>query len=173
MGGEVIYTGTGCLLIKREVFDLLKMPYFRSDIRWTPYNYRTTVKIVGSMLDKTGYGLHDVTFGIKLYQAGVKIKVVGRCGQRKLLELGKQGTNAGAHRSEKWTKIKKNYQYNKIMQQPLALSARSTLVTLETPTGSIKTTPKHAKSLIRQKLATLVDDSKVIIDDSEVKWQRS
>src|SRR6478672_4550524 len=71
VSGEIVYCGTGCLLIKREVFDRLATPYFRSDIRWSPLNYGSTVKMVGSMYGDEGYGLHDVTFGIKLYRAGI------------------------------------------------------------------------------------------------------
>lgn len=167
---EVIYCGTGCLLVKREVFDKLTPPYFRSDIRWTPLNYGETVKLSGSMYNKAGYGLHDVTFGIKLYQAGVKIHLFGKVGQRKLISLGKSGTNDGAHQIEEWRNIKKDYQFNKIMSQPLALGAQGALITVDTPSGGINVTPKHARSLIRQGLATHINHKKVIIDDSEVLW---
>lgn len=170
VGGEVIYCGTGCLLVKREVFDKLTPPYFRSDIRWTPLNYGKTVKLVGSMWGDEGYGLHDVTFGVKLYQAGVKIDVFGRVGQRKLVALGKSGTNNGQHKIETWQKVKKDYQFKKIMTQPLATGAKGDLVTVDTPTGGVRVTRKHAKNLIKQGLATPIDETKVIIDDSEVKW---
>ena len=170
VGGEIIYTGTGCLLIKREVFATLSQPYFRSDIRWTPLNYKPSVKLVGSMFGKEGYGLHDVTFGIKLYKAHIPIVVMSSIGQRKLLQLGKSGTNDGAHMIEMWSKVKKDYQYKKIMRDPLALGAKGELVTVDTPTGGVRVTKKHAKNLISQGLATPVDTTKVIIDDSEVVW---
>ena len=170
VGGEVIYCGTGCLLVKREVFDRIALPYFRSDIRWTPYNYGKTVKLAGSMYLDEGYGLHDVTFGVKLYQAGVKIHVFSKVGQRKLVKLGQAGTNNGAHSIEQWQKIKKDYAFKKIMASPLATGAKGELVTVDTPTGGLRVTRKHAKNLIKQGLATPIDEKKVIIDDSEVKW---
>lgn len=170
VGGEVVYTGTGCLLIRTEVFAKLTQPYFRSDIRWNPLNYGKTIKLVGSMYDESGYGLHDVTFGIKLYQAGIPIAVAGRIGQRKLLKLGKSGTNNGAHKTETWYKVKKDYQFKKVMTMPLAVGAKGTLVTVDTPTGGVRVTKKHAANLIKQGLATEIDNRKVIIDDTEVKW---
>lgn len=170
INGEVVYTGTGCLLVKREVFDRLDKPYFRSDIRWTPLNYGTTVKMTGSMLKRQGYGLHDVTFGIKLYKAGIKVHVLGSIGQRKLVSLGKSGSNDGAHRIEEWTEIKKGYQLRKILDQPLALGAKGELITVDTPTGGVRVTRKHAEALITQGLATAIDDKRVIIDDTEVIW---
>lgn len=170
VGGEVIYTGTGCLLVKREVFAKMSQPYFRSDIRWTPLNYETTVKLVGSMYGHSGYGLHDVTFGIKLYKAGIPIHVFKRIGQRKLNKLGQPGSNNGAHSIKNWRKVAKNYQFNKIMASPLALGAKGELVTVDTPTGGVRVSKKHAANLISQGLATAIDNTKVIIDDSEVKW---
>lgn len=170
VGSEVIYTGTGCLLVKRAVFAKLSQPYFRSDIRWTPLNYGTTVKLVGSMYEEGGYGLHDVTFGIKLYKASVPIHVHSTIGQRKLIKLGASGTNNGAHMTENWSKVKKDYQFKKIMSQPLATGAKGALITVDTPTGGVRVTKSHAKNLIKQGLATQIDNKKVIIDDSEVKW---
>lgn len=170
VGGEVIYCGTGCLLVKREVFAKLAPPYFRSDIRWTPLNYGKTVKLVGSMFGDEGYGLHDVTFGVKLYQAGVKIHVFGTVGQRKLVALGKTGTNNGQHKIETWQKVKKDHQFKKIMSQPLANGAKGELITVDTPTGGLRVTRKHAKNLIKQGLATPINEKQIIIDDSEVKW---
>lgn len=170
VGGEVIYTGTGCLLVERSVFEQLQKPYFRSDIRWSPLNYGKTVKLVGSMYDDTGYGLHDVTFGIKLYKAGIPIVVLDRVGQRKLVAMGKSGTNNGAHKIETWRKVKKDYQFKKIMSMPLATGAKGALVTVDTPSGGIRVTQKHADSLISQGLATPINNKKVLIDDSEVIW---
>jgi hypothetical protein len=168
--GRVIYTGTGCILIKREVFDRLEAPYFRSDIRWTPLNYGKTVKLVGSMFAGDGYGLHDLTFGIKLWKAGIPIEVFGRVGQRKLIALGKSGSNNGAHKIETWHKVKKNYQLKKILSGPLAIGAMGALVTVDTPTGGVRVSKKHAANLIKQGLATPINDKGVIIDDLEVQW---
>lgn len=171
VGGEIIFCGTGCLLVKRDVFAKLSQPYFRTDIRWTPLNYGKTVKLQASPnLSGSGYGLHDVTFGVKLYQAGIPIHHSVSLGQRKLVRLGESGTNNGAHQIESWHKVKKDYQFKKIMSSPLATGAKGELVTVETPTGGVRVSQKHAKTLIKQGLATPVNEKRVIIDDTEITW---
>lgn len=167
--GEVIFCGTGCLLVKREVFEQLKPPYFRTDIKWVPYNYGKTVKLEGVKNNSEGYGLHDVTLGIRLYKKGIPIHVYGKLGQRKLIRLGKQGSNDGAHKTEQWQKVHKNYQLKRILSGHLATGAKGVLVTVDTPSGPIRTSQKHAKSLIEQGMATPINEKKVIIDDSGVE----
>lgn len=168
--GTVVFCGTGCLLVKREVYDKLDAPYFRTDIRWTPLNYGKTIKLQGVMNNDGGYGLHDVTFGIRLLKAGVPIHVYATLGQRKLISLGKQGSNNGAHKIEAWEKVKKDFALKKIFSSPLATGAKGVLVTVETPTGGVRVTQQHADNLIKQGLATAINDKNVIIDDTEVKW---
>ena len=93
-GGHVVFCGTGCLLVKRSVFDNLTKPYFRSDIKWTMLNYGEALKLVASQSEDEGYGLHDITFCIKLWNAGIVVKVSPvKLGQRKLINLGKAGSN--------------------------------------------------------------------------------
>lgn len=166
--GNVVFCGTGCLLVKREVLENMNKPIWRTDVRWNPLNYGKTVKFVGSSNNDTGYGLHDVTFGIRLYQAGVPIHVYTTLGQRKLVRLGDSGTNNGAHKVESWFKVKPNYALKKIFTMPRAIGSKGELVTVDTPTGGINVTPKHAENLIKQGLATAIDNKRIIIDDSEV-----
>lgn len=73
-GGNVVFCGTGCLLVKREVFNGLKKPYFTDKVRWTMLNYGESIKLTGIYGD-VGYGTHDITFCIKLWNNGVIIKV--------------------------------------------------------------------------------------------------
>ena len=168
-GGNVVFCGTGCLLVKRRVFDNLTRPFFRSDIRWTLLNYGEAIKLIGKQVDDVGYGLHDITFSVKLWKNGTKIKVIKqKLGQRKLLELGKSGSNNGAHKIEVWRKIEKNKRLNALLNEPIATGAKSKLVTVDTPTGGITTTQKHAESLVSQGLASYPTRSHTIIDDSEV-----
>lgn len=169
--GNVIFCGTGCLLVKREVFKSLKKPYFTDKIRWTMLNYGEAVKLIGKPNESgDGYGLHDITFCMKLWKTGVLVKVLPtKLGQRKLVSLGKAGTNEGAHKIEVWKKIIKNARLKALRKQPIALGAKTKLVTVDTPTGGVNTTRKHADNLVAQGLASYPPKNFTIIDDSEVE----
>lgn len=168
-GGNVVFAGTGCLLVKREVFNNLKKPFFTDKIRWNMQNYGEQIKLTGSY-GSVGYGTHDITFSIKLWNNGVKVKVIKhKLGQRKLIELGKTGSNNGAHKIEIWRKVVKDKRLDDLLAQPVALGAKSKLVTVDTPTGGINTTRAHAESLVSQGLASYPPRRYTIIDDSEVK----
>lgn len=168
-GRNVVFCGTGCLLVKRSVFDNLKKPYFTDKVRWTMLNYGESVKLTGVYGD-TGYGTHDITFSIKLWNNGVKIQVIKqKLGQRKLVALGKAGTNKGAHNIEKWRKIVKDKRLDAILAQPVATGAKSKLVTVDTPTGGITVTRSHAEDLVKQGMASYPPKRFTIIDDSEVE----
>lgn len=168
--GNVIFCGTGCLLVKREVLDNLKTPYFTDKIRWTMLNYGETIKLVGKPNEKgEGYGLHDITFCLRLWKAGVSIRVLKlQLGQRKLIALGKAGTNEGAHNIETWHKIIKDKRLKELQKQPVALGAKGALVTVNTPTGQINASRDHADALVDKGLASYPPKSYMILDDSEV-----
>lgn len=167
-GGNVVFCGTGCLLVRRDVFNSLKAPYFTDKVRWTMLNYGEAVKLT-AVYGQVGYGTHDITFCMKLWNTGVVIKTMERkLGQRKLLELGKSGSNNGAHKIETWKKVVKNARLKAIQAQPIAAGAKSKLVTIETPTGGVNTTRKHADNLVSQGLAKYPPKRYTIIDDSEV-----
>lgn len=165
--GRILFTGTGCLLVRREVFDELKAPYFRTDIKWTVKRTLDGVRVIGKKnSDKDGYGLHDVNFGINLFRRGIPIhKVATKVGQRKLIALGKSGTNEGAHQIETWTTIKKDHLLKQIKRWPVEPTGN--LIEVKTPTGIINVTRKHAKSLIEQGLAERLPKRPIIVDDSE------
>lgn len=170
-GGQVVFCGTGCLLVKREVFDSIKAPYFTDKVRWTMLNYGESIKMVASKNKKgEGYGLHDITFCVKLWKSGVLIKVLPiKLGQRRLIALGKAGSNDGAHNIEIWTKIKKNARLKALQAQPISIGAKTKLVTVDTPTGGVTTSRKHADNLVAQGLASYPPKRHTIIDDSEVR----
>lgn len=169
--GKVIFSGTGCLLVKRPVFDKLKKPYFRSDVGWSALNYgKKLIKLIATDRGtnfKT-YGLHDVTFGVKLFKAGIPINVIPvTLGQRKLIALGKVGTNDGAHQIEEWTKVKPDVLLKEIFKYPI--TPRGNLVSLDTPSGTINTDKKHAAKLIKSGLGTKPEKASVIIDTLDVE----
>lgn len=168
-GGSVVFCGTGCLLVKRKVFDNLKQPFFTDKVRWTMLNYGEAIKLVG-IYGATGYGTHDITFSIKLWNAGIMIKVVkGKLAQRKLVALGKSGSNNGAHNIEVWKKVVNNKRLKAIQAEPVAIGAKTKLVTVDTPTGGVNTTRKHAETLVAQGLASYPPHRYTIIDDNEVE----
>lgn len=164
--GKVIYSGTGFMLIKREVFDKLKAPYFRSDIGWNVYRDKESLRFVArEMVKGDGYGLHDITFGMKLQKAGIEITVLEKTlGQRKLIALGKSGTNDGAHNIENWTRVKKDFSLKEYMKLPESLSAKSKLVTLETLDGFINVSQEHADKLIAADKAKPILSKQTVID---------
>lgn len=169
-GGQVVFCGTGCLLIKRSVFDNLNAPYFTDKIRWRMLNYGESVKLEAVKSQDEGYGLHDITFCVKLWNNGVLIKVLPiKLGQRRLVSLGKSGSNDGAHNIEVWTKIIKDKRLKTIQSQPIAPGAKTKLVIVDTPTGGVTTSQKHAATLVKQGLATYPPRMHTIIDDSDVK----
>lgn len=148
-GGKILITGTGCLLVKREVMAEMKPPYFRDDMRWIIKNMGDYVKLVRTQSEhKDGYGLHDVNFCMNLHRLEIPIHCIDTIlGQRKLIALGKAGSNNGAHKIEQWTKVKKNHLLKEIMRWPVTETGN--LETVMTPTGEIQTSKEHAKKLIK------------------------
>lgn len=164
--GKVIYSGTGFILVKRAVFDKLKAPYFRADIGWNVYRDNESLRFSARPMSKDdGYGLHDITFGMKLQKAGIEITVLDKVlGQRKLIALGKAGTNDGAHHIENWTKVIKDFSLKEYMKLPESLSSKSNLVTLETLDGFINVSKEHADKLIAADKAKPIDSKQTVID---------
>lgn len=163
IGRQVMFTGTGCLLVKRAVFDELKAPYFRTDIKWNIKNMGDYVKFRAVEADDEGYGLHDVNFGLSLYQRGIPIHTIPqKLGQRKLVAFGKAGSNDGAHNIETWTHIEKDHLLKQVKTWPV--QEMGNLTTVITPTGEITVSEAHAKTLIRKKLATKAPKRKVVVE---------
>lgn len=163
--GRVVFTGTGCLLVKREVFKKLPKPYFTDKIKWNALNYGTHITMIanGTGKKESLYGLHDVTFGVRLYSKGTPIVDSGlKIGQHKLIKLGEAGTNEGAHQIEDWTKVSKNYLQKKLYSSEPMPTGK--LVWVTTPTGDISVSESHAKTLIKAGLAKKPEKRSVIID---------
>jgi hypothetical protein len=164
--GTCVFSGTGCLLVKREVFDDMKRPYWTDRVRWQVNNYKDHIRFISTKTGKLAvYGLHDVTFGIRLFVKGKPIELSDiKLGQRKLIKLGEAGTNEGAHQIEEWTNVVNNYYYNVVRSWPAL--PQGDLVTVDTPTGEVVTDKKHAKRLIDAGLAKKAKRRWILIDDS-------
>lgn len=166
--GKTVFTGTGCLLVKREVFDKLKRPYFTDKIRWNVLNYKNHIKFLAQTRKAKfmAYGLHDVTFGVRLYMMDMPIVLSPvKLAQRKLVELGKAGSNDGSHKIEEWREFTPNYLYNKIRaQDPMP---EGDLVCVQTPTGEVMTDKAHAEKLVKAGLGEIPENRHLVIDDPE------
>lgn len=104
--GFAYWTGTGFILIAREVLESLEKPIWRTDRTFDPFIDKDTIHFWPRKLDKVFYGLHDLNFGMVLYSAGLPIMVMDEtAGQRKLVKLGEAHTNNGAHEIKKLTKV--------------------------------------------------------------------
>lgn len=161
---KVVFCGTGCLLVKRAVFDELPKPYFRTDVRWNIKNYGEYLKMTAtndSNLD--GYGLHDVNFCMNLWYLNIPIhQAPGTLGQRKLIALGKAGTNEGAHNIEVWKQVKQGHLLKEIKKWPVLPTGN--LETVLTPTGEVNVSQAHAKTLVEKGLAEKLPKRKLIVD---------
>jgi len=89
--GFAFYTGTGFLLVMRQLLEKLPKPIFRANIAWDTMIDRQRVITFWprELAEGAGYGLQDVNFGLTLYANSLPILVMGEAGQRKLVE-GKQ-----------------------------------------------------------------------------------
>lgn len=106
-----IYTGTGCILIKREVLEAMPKPIFRADIQWNITNINNQTIFIPEFTDKDKvYGHQDINFGIYHYINGTDIKVLDTTlGQRRLVRKGTRDNNQGQDVIEILNKYKKQY----------------------------------------------------------------
>lgn len=104
--GFAYWTGTGFILIAREVLEALEKPIWRTNRTFDPFIDKDTIHFWPRNLNKVFYGLHDLNFGMVLYSSGMPIMVMEEtAGQRKLVALGDKRTNDGAHQIKKLTKV--------------------------------------------------------------------
>lgn len=96
--GFALYSGTGFLLVDRALLDKMPRPIMRTDLAWDLRIQKHVLYMWPRDVSKVKtYGLHDINFGLTLWTNGYPIVPVAPCGQRKLVALGRQGTNSGAH----------------------------------------------------------------------------
>jgi hypothetical protein len=104
--GFAYWTGTGFMLVAKSVLQQMEKPIWRTDTTFDPFVDKDTIHFWPRKLTKIFYGLHDLRFGLLLYSAGLPVKVMERtAGQRKLVHLGKTGTNNGAHEIIELTEV--------------------------------------------------------------------
>lgn len=104
--GFAYWSGTGFLLVARQVLESFPKPIWRTDTAYDTMIKGDALIFWPRKLKKIAYGLHDVHFGMVLYSQGLPIKMMAKtAGQRKLVELGKSGSNDGAHNIKKLTRV--------------------------------------------------------------------
>lgn len=104
--GMAFWTGTGFLLVARQVLENLEKPIWRTDRTFDPFIDSDTIHFWPRKLNKVFYGLHDLNFGMVCYSAGMPIMPMAEtAGQRKLVKLGEKHTNKGAHNIKELTHV--------------------------------------------------------------------
>jgi hypothetical protein len=104
--GNAIYSGTGFILIAKQILEALLKPIFRTDTAWDTMIKGDSLVFWPRKLTKVAYGLHDVNLGILLFANDIPIKPMFKtAGQRKLVKLGERNTNNGAHEIKNLTKV--------------------------------------------------------------------
>lgn len=104
--GFAYWTGTGFLLVARQVLENIPKPIWRTDRTFDPFIDKDTIHFWPRKLDKIYYGLHDLNFGMVLYSAEMPIYPMLRtAGQRKLVALGDKHTNDGSHQINELTEV--------------------------------------------------------------------
>lgn len=95
--GEVIYTGVGCMLVKRDVIKRMQEPVFRESL----FEQQPDGNLIERTFnrDRKIYGTQDVYFCSKIRELGYKIEIVENAGvgHLKLVETGKPSINQGQH----------------------------------------------------------------------------
>lgn len=92
----VTVTGTGCLLVDREVFERLGTPYWQAKA----YDTRTWEEVPNYRVE---YGLHDADFSKRVHDLGFKTGIIPtRAGQYRLIKSGLDGQNQGTHQIVEW-----------------------------------------------------------------------
>ena len=93
--GEILWCGLGCTLIKREVFEALAYPWFRSD-KALLLNFWPEEKWIDA--GKQAYGGQDIWFCLNARKNGFTItQVEGEAKHLKLDNLGRPEVNNGLH----------------------------------------------------------------------------
>ena len=106
---EIYWCGLGCTLIKREVFQQIGNPWFRTDKTWRITNAKKMEMVEEDVPNK--YGGHDINFGMECRRLGIPIHsvdgIVG--GHLEVIHDSTPGRNKGVHRIVEHNTIS-NYQ---------------------------------------------------------------
>jgi hypothetical protein len=101
LDGELHTLGTGCMLIKRSVFEVLPDPWFRTDLApgMRHPGSATPKPFLDLVPNSFEYGGHDGFFTLSAIRAGLKVVSVPdrRCAHLRLDAAGAVNSNQGCH----------------------------------------------------------------------------
>lgn len=110
---KILWAGTGCTLVRREVFEKIGYPYFEPMTYWIKdgYIYEKHPEI------KNTYGGHDIHFGLQCRELGFNIKEVKgqTCEHLELITRGKPGENQGVHTIKIHKKIERRQHFTRFI----------------------------------------------------------
>lgn len=113
--GYAFWTGTGFLLVAKQILLEMEKPIWRTDTTYEQFIDKDTMHWWPRKLNKVFYGLHDLRFGLILYSNEVPVLPLDTtAGQRKLVSLGKKGVNNGAHEIKELKRVGRNVVSGKI-----------------------------------------------------------
>lgn len=103
--GDILWSGIGALKVKKEVFNAIGQPYFRTDVRYAikkkPLGENTVITRFEEINHKSPqqYGGLDVDFYTRARNKGYKVvQITGHIAHHmKLVKLGENYTNNGCH----------------------------------------------------------------------------
>jgi hypothetical protein len=95
--GEIWWTGLGCTLFKREVFETLDAPWFTTDTTWRITNAETMELVKENIPNK--YGGHDINLGMRLREEGIPIVSIEGItgGHLEIVDERTDGSNSGGY----------------------------------------------------------------------------
>lgn len=107
--GAIEWCGLGFTLIRRTLFEQLDRPWFRTDITYAIDRDADGSRSLREMHRPSEYGGQDIHFFRRSIAAGARIGQVPGivAGHAKVREMGRSGTNNGAHRIEVLTRIER------------------------------------------------------------------
>lgn len=123
--GFAYWSGTGFLLVAKQVLESFPKPIWRTDTAYDTMIKGDALVFWPRKLKKIAYGLHDVHFGMVLYSQGLPVKMMAKtAGQRKLVHLGQKNVNNGAHEIKKLTRVGRDMVIKSMDEQSIDIFKR-------------------------------------------------
>lgn len=110
--GKVMWSGFGCTLVARMVFEQLEKPWFRTDVSYKIKGDESKMEFEEvNVINK--YGGHDIHFGVSLSKLNIPIYELENtiCGHLRVDFYGQRGINNGRHKIVLLDKIENEQNY--------------------------------------------------------------